>query len=59
MKLRGYWIMNNFDAKYIKISSKYLQEKLNMLESKVKDVYKIEEKKESKLNRLINSIFKS
>ncbi len=51
--------MNNFDAKYIKISSKYLQEKLNMLESKVKDVYKIEEKKESKLNRLINSIFKS
>jgi hypothetical protein len=59
MRLRGYWIMNNFDAKYIKISSKYLQEKLNMLESKVKDVYKIEEKKESKLNRLINSIFKS
>ena len=51
--------MNNFDAKYIKISSKYLQEKLDLLDSKVKNVYIIEKKKESKLNRLINSIFKS
>ena len=51
--------MNNFDAKYIKISSKYLQEKLNLLDSKVKNIYVVEKKKESKLNRLINSIFKS
>ena len=51
--------MNNFDAKYIKISSKYLQEKLDMLDSKVKNIYVVEKKKESKLNRLINSIFKS
>ena len=51
--------MNNFDAKYIKISSKYLQEKLDLLDSKVKNIYEIEKKKESKFNRLINSIFKS
>ena len=51
--------MNNFDAKYIKISSKYLQEKLDLLDSKVKNIYVVEKKKESKLNRLINSIFKS
>lgn len=51
--------MNNFDAKQIKISSKYLQEKLDMLGSKVKNIYIVEDKKESKLNRLINTIFKS
>ena len=51
--------MNNFDAKYIKISSKYLQEKLDSVNSKVKNVYVVEKKKESKLNRLISSIFKS
>ena len=51
--------MNNFNAKYIKISSKYLQEKLDMLDSKVKNVYIVEEKKESKLHRLMSNIFKS
>ena len=51
--------MNNFNAKYIKISSKYLQEKLDILDSKVKNVYIVEKKKESKLHRLINNIFKS
>ena len=51
--------MNNFDAKYIKLSSKYLQEKLDLLDSKVKNVYVVEEKKESKLQRLVSSIFKS
>ncbi len=51
--------MNNFNAKYIKLSSKYLQEKLDLLDSKVKNVYVTQKKKESKLNRLISSIFKS
>ena len=59
MRLRGYLIMNNFNAKYIKISSKYLQEKLDIVNSKVKNVYIIEKKKESKLQRLMNSIFSS
>ena len=51
--------MNNFNAKYIKISSQYLQEKLDMLNSKVKNTYVVEEKKESKLHRLMSNIFKS
>ena len=51
--------MNNFDAKYIKISSKYLQEKLDLLDSKVKKVYVVEKKEKSKLKRLINNIFRS
>ncbi len=59
MRLRGYWTMNNFSPKYIKISSKYLQEKLDMLDSKVKNVYVVEKKKESKLHRLMSNIFKS
>ncbi len=51
--------MNNFDAKYIKISSKYLQEKLDTVNSRVKNVYIVEKQKESKLQRLIHNIFKS
>ena len=51
--------MNNFTPKYIKISSKYLQEKLDLLDSKVKSVYVVEGKKESKLHRLMSNIFKS
>ena len=51
--------MNNFNAKYIKISSKYLQEKLDLLDSKVKSVYVVEKKKESKLHRIMSNIFKS
>lgn len=51
--------MNNFDAKYLRLSAKYLQEKLDLIDSKVKNVYVIEEKKESTFNRLINNIFKS
>lgn len=51
--------MNNFDAKYIKISSKYLQEKIDMLNARVRSSYVVQEKKESKVHRLINSIFKS
>lgn len=51
--------MNNFDAKYIKLSAKYLQEKLDRIDSKVKRAYVIEQKKESKFNRLMSSIFKS
>ena len=51
--------MNNFNAKYIKISSKYLQEKLDMLDSKVKNIYVVENKKESRLQRIMSNIFKS
>ena len=51
--------MNNFNAKYIKISSEYLQEKLDMLDSKVKNIYVDKDKKKSKLHRLISNIFKS
>jgi len=51
--------MNNFDAKYLKLSAKYLQEKLDLLDSKVKNVYIVEEKKESKFNRLLHNFFKS
>ena len=51
--------MNNFNAKYIKISSEYLQEKLDMLDSKVKNVYVVQKKKESKLHKLLNNIFNS
>ena len=59
MRLRGYLIMNNFNAKYIKISSKYLQEKLDIVNSKVKNVYIIENKKESRLKKLMSNIISS
>jgi len=51
--------MNNFDPKYMKLSAKYLQEKLDLVESKVKNIYVVEKKKESKIHRLLNILFKS
>jgi len=51
--------MNNFEAKYIKLSSRYLAEKLQKLRFKEIISSKIEEKKESPFKHLITSIFKS
>jgi hypothetical protein len=51
--------MNSFEAKYIKLSAEYLQDKLDKLNTKTRAVYKIEDKKESKLSHIISSLFKS
>jgi len=51
--------MNNFEAKYMKLSGEYLQDKLDKLNTKTKAAYKVEDKKESKLTHLISSLFKS
>ena len=51
--------MNEFDAKYIKISSKYLQDKINSLKAKEKDILLSEKKKDSSLKKFVNSLFKS
>ena len=51
--------MSDFNAKYIKLSSKYLQEKLDSLKVKEKSIFALEDKKESSLTRFINSFFKS
>jgi len=51
--------MNNFEAKYIKLSAEYLEAKLKKLETKTKSAYILEDKKESAFNKIITSIFKS
>jgi hypothetical protein len=51
--------MNNFEAKYLKIASKYLDEKIKILEIKPKNVSIIEDKKESTLHKIMTGIFKS
>ena len=52
--------MTEFDPKYIKISSKYLQEKLNSLQVKDTNIFTLaKNKKESSIKRLIGSFFKS
>ena len=51
--------MNDFNAKYIKLSSKYLQEKLNTLKTKEEGIYNLPKKKEVSLKNLVSSIFKS
>ena len=52
--------MNEFDAKFIKISSGYLQEKLNSLQVKDTNIFTLEKKKkESSIKRLVSSFFKS
>ena len=50
--------MNEFDTKYIKISSKYLQDKINFLKVKKKDIPSIDVKGESSIKKFINSFFK-
>jgi hypothetical protein len=52
--------MNDFEPKFIKIASKYLDEKLSILSNvKKPKAYVVEEKKESILRRLMHSIFNS
>ncbi len=51
--------MNEFQAKKIQLSSKYLQEKLDALKMKNSSIYELKEKKESAIKRVINSIFNS
>jgi len=59
MRLRGFWIMNNFEPKYIKISSKYLQKKLQELnvEQKKFNNLKLKNKKDSPLHKILHGIF--
>jgi hypothetical protein len=52
--------MNDFEPKFIKIASKYLNEKLNsQTKEKRPRAYVVEKKKESLLTRFVNSIFRS
>ena len=51
--------MNNFESKYLKIASKYLDDKMSLLNVKGKTVSKLVDKKVSRLERLVNGIFKS
>ena len=51
--------MNEFNAKYIKLSSKYLQEKLDSLKVKEESIFTLQKKKDSKLKKIFNSLFKS
>jgi len=50
--------MNNFEAKYIKLSSQYLSEKLEKLKVAPTHTDKIVSKKESKFKKLVSGIFK-
>ena len=52
--------MNDFNTKYIKLSSEYLEEKLNSVKVKDKGIYKLSgERKKSPIKRFVNSLFKS
>jgi molybdopterin-biosynthesis enzyme MoeA-like protein len=50
--------MNNFEAKYMKISSAYLSDKLKQLGIKNKWTNVVEDKKESTIHRIVTGIFK-
>ena len=52
--------MNKFEAKELKLSSKYLEEKLNSLRKEENTIFSLnEKKKESTLKKFVNSFFKS
>ena len=51
--------MNDFKAKYLQISSKYLDDKLNTVKVKEKGIYKLEDPKKSSIKKFVNSIFHS
>ncbi len=51
--------MNNFEAKYIKIASAYLDEKLKAVAVKTKEIKEKENKRESAIHRIMTGIFKS
>jgi len=50
--------MNNFEAKYMKIASAYLSDKIKQLNIKPKDSHTLVDKKESAIHRLMSGIFK-
>lgn len=54
--------MNNFEAKALKEASHYLEDKLNLFKkggakTSKKNVYVLDDKKESMFNKLVGSIF--
>ena len=51
--------MNNFEPKEIKVASKYLKEKLKLFKNHKENVYKIEDKKSTSMEKILNMIFKS
>ena len=51
--------MNNFEPRYVKISSKYLDEKMKSLGVKKSGSFNLEEKKGSAFYRMLSSVFKS
>ncbi len=51
--------MNDFKVKYIKLSSEYLDDKLNTVKVKEKGIYKLEDPKKSSIKKFVSSIFHS
>jgi len=52
--------MNKFEAKELKISAKYLEEKLNSLRKEENNIFSLNnKKKESTIKKFMNSLFKS
>lgn len=50
--------MNNFEPKYLKIASKYLDDKMKSANVNNKNHYKLEDKKSSTLQRVVSALFK-
>jgi hypothetical protein len=51
--------MNNFESKYIKIASKYLDDKMKSLNVKAKSSIAQESKKGSRFHKIVSAVFKS
>lgn len=50
--------MNNFEAKYMKIASAYISDKIKQLNVKPRETFVLEDKKESAIHRIVTGIFK-
>ncbi|MEA2072751.1 MAG: hypothetical protein U9O86_04140 [Campylobacterota bacterium] len=50
--------MNNFEAKYMKIASSYLSDKIKELNVKPSATFILEEKKKSAIHKIVTGIFK-
>lgn len=50
--------MNNFEAKYMKISSKYLSDKIKELNIKSTPIEKLQNAHESAIKKIVSGIFK-
>ena len=63
MRLKGFWTMNSFEAKYIKISSEYLNDamqKVGIRQTTPQEKEEIRDepkKKKSKLLNIVSKIF--